>query len=94
MQVIQSIVILPFYNSLRVIKSKVACVKAIRDEQNNQFMDVDMISEEPQYLSGVDLAFPSGSPASDEDLFNHKQGSVAHSLSLSPTQRPDMTEYC
>ena len=40
----------------------------------------------------TDLAVPSSSPARGEDLFDHKRGSIAHSLSLSPTHRPDMTE--
>ena len=32
---------------------------------------------------------PCGTP---EDLFKHKPGSIAHSLSLSTTHRPDMAE--
>ena len=40
----------------------------------------------------TDLAVVSYSPARGEDLFNRKQGSIAHSLSLSSAHRPDMTE--
>ena len=32
------------------------------------------------------------SRAKDGNLFNHKQGSIAHSLSLLPSSQPDITE--
>ena len=40
----------------------------------------------------ADLAVASSSPASGEDLFNRKRGSIAHRLSLPSAFRPDMTE--
>ena len=35
---------------------------------------------------------PTAGIRSRRNLLNHKRGSIAHSLSLSPTHRPDMTE--
>ena len=40
----------------------------------------------------TDLAFPGSIPASRRNLPNRKRSSIAHSLSLLPAQRPDMTE--
>ena len=40
----------------------------------------------------ADLMVPGSSPASGGDLFNCKSGSTSHSLSLSPTHCPDITE--
>ena len=42
----------------------------------------------------VDLAVLglSSPPPSGENLFNHKQGFIAHSLSLSSTHHPDITK--
>ena len=40
----------------------------------------------------ADLAVTEASPALGGYLFNPKQGPIAHSLSLSPTHHPDMTE--
>ena len=37
------------------------------------------------------LVFPSSIPVGG-NLFDRKQGSIAHNLSLSPSYRPDMTE--
>ena len=37
-------------------------------------------------------AVPGSRPACGRDLFNHNQGSTPHSLSLSPTHCPDITE--
>ena len=39
----------------------------------------------------TDLAVPSSIPTRGE-IFNRKPGSIAHSLSLSTSHRPDMTE--
>ena len=41
-------------------------------------LDVMVLSLSNQYRGG--------------DVFNHKQGSIAHSLSLSPAHCPDITE--
>ena len=40
----------------------------------------------------TDLVVMSSSPALGEDLFSRERGSIAHSLSLLSTHRPDMTE--
>ena len=42
--------------------------------------------------AAADLTVSSLSPALGGDLFNRKHDSIAHSLSLSPTHRSDMTE--
>ena len=40
----------------------------------------------------VDLAVPGMSPTWGGDLFSHKRGVIAHNLSLSTAERPDMAE--
>ena len=40
----------------------------------------------------TDLAVMGSIPAWGEDLFYRKRGSIAHSLSLSSTHHPDITE--
>ena len=40
----------------------------------------------------TDLEVTGSSPARCGNLSNRKRGSIAHSLSLSPNHRPDMTE--
>ena len=40
----------------------------------------------------TDLAVPSSTPPSRPNLFDCKQGSVAHNLLLASAHRPDMTE--
>ena len=40
----------------------------------------------------ADLAFLDSIPTAGGNLFNHTQGSIACSLSLSPYYHPDMTE--
>ena len=40
----------------------------------------------------ADLAVPGLSPACGGDLFSHKRGVIAHNISLSTAERPDMSE--
>ena len=62
-------------------------------EKPKKYMYKDFFqSESPVKRWSTDLAVPGSSPTWGDDLPNRKQGSFAHSPSLSPAHHPNMTE--